>query len=339
MRVILISNFDITTSEIQYDYDFSSFVKIDFPSMEAEEVKNILFNTLSGKYYDITNFEEIIDTCVKNYNYNIANLNEIIFNTSQNLESFKNIQPTKKISSLVEETRKKNKKISNKEDNQNPNENNAMEDEDDIQPNQEYTQDNLRKNIKNQVRYAPIHIIKLDSFLKFNSKKGIIDLLGEEEEFGDNTSLKTKNLTDSLSKSEKILLLASYLASEISPKNDIKLFQAQRGKTGRKSRKKNNSGGLNLRANARNPFNVHRLQAIYQSLLSSIEEDFENDDIMLKCEIENLVKLGLIRSATNLDFKTIDQKYFSGINLGLATKIAEDYGIKVEDYINVEKME
>jgi GTPase SAR1 family protein len=39
MKIILISNFDITNSEIQYDYDFSSFISIQFPVLTNDELK------------------------------------------------------------------------------------------------------------------------------------------------------------------------------------------------------------------------------------------------------------------------------------------------------------
>ena len=204
-----------------------------------------------------------------------------------------------------------------------------------------YSQNNLRNNIKKQTNYAPIHLMKLESFFKKN-QEGIIGLMDEEEEIEDknnNNNNQTKNLTESLSKSQKILLLASYLASEIPTKNDKSLFKAQKSRSAKKIHRRNNNIGYNLKSNVGYPFNVHRLTAIYQSLLSSTEQKFEEDDIMLKCVIATLAKLGLIRALSGFDSKAIDQKYFAGINLDFASKIAEDYKISLEDYIKYEKID
>jgi hypothetical protein len=209
---------------------------------------------------------------------------------------------------------------------------------------QPYSQTQLRNNIKSQTKYAPIHLMKLETFFKRN-KLSIIGAMDEgdqnenEDKNNANNSNHTKNLTESLSKSQKILLLASFLASEISTKNDKSLFKAAKNRSAKKLHRKNNNLGYNLKSNVGYPFNVHRLTAIYQSLLSSNEQNFEHDDIMLKCEIATLAKLGLIRAISGFDSKAIDQKYFSGINLDFASKIAEDYNIKLEDYIKYEKID
>ena len=151
---------------------------------------------------------------------------------------------------------------------------------------------------------------------------------------------QAKNLTESLSKSQKILLLASYFASEISAKNDKMFFKAKKSKGAKKAKRKNNTFlGHNLKSNFGNPFNIHRLIAIYQSLLSSCEINFQDDDIMVKCEITSLEKLGLIKNISGIDSRTMDQKYITKINLELARKIAEDFDIRLEDYIKVESLD
>jgi len=387
MKIILISNFDITNSEIQYDYDFSSFISMQFPVLTNVELKSIIDKECYAKYYEPNRFDEIINTCVQNFQYNFSNLNEIIFNIRQNLYSFDYIQTDSKITEFVDKTKyvhkEKKKKEKEKKDediemkdiekgddemdldiNDNiKNEEYEREKEEERRISQEkkeiskhdkdiytynnnatnygikYSQKNLRFNIKKQTRYAPIHIMKLESFFKKN-QEGIIGLMDEEEENEDkNSNNQTKNLTESLSKSQKYLLLASYLASEISTKNDKSLFKAQKSRSARKIHRRNNNVGLNLKSNVGYPFNVHRLTAIYQSLLSSSGQKFEGDDIMLKCEIATLAKLGLIRALSGFDSKAIDQKYFTGINLDFVSKIAEDYNISLEDYIKYEKVD
>ncbi len=118
------------------------------------------------------------------------------------------------------------------------------------------------------------------------------------------------------------------------------LFKAKRTKGAKKIKRKNNAiSGYNLKSTVGIPFNIHRLIAIYQSLLSSVECKFQDDDIMVKCEITSLEKLGLIKNLSGIDSKTMDQKYISRINLELARKIAEDFDIRLEDYIKVESLE
>jgi hypothetical protein len=215
-----------------------------------------------------------------------------------------------------------------------------------------YSQDALRILIKNQTSCAPIHEMKLETFFKFKDIyiEQIKKELKEKKEQGTQKNIKkdkddknnnpTKNLTESLSKSQKILLLASYFASEISAKNDKSIFKAKKNKTNKKiNRKNNNNLGHNLKATVGIPFNVHRLIAIYQSLLSTTHLKFENDDLIVKCEIATLEKLGLIKSFSGIDGRTMDQKYITRINLELARKIAEDFDIKLEDYIKVDSID
>ncbi len=385
MKIILISNFDITNSEIQYDYDFSSFISMQFPVLSNDELKLIIDKECNKKYYDPNIFDELVNTCIQNFQYNFSNLNEIIFNIKQNLYSFNYIQGDAKVTEFMEKTiykeksekKKKDKKEKKDEDIEMKDARNNEKEDLDLDKNdnkeeqekeknnkkesknyskydkdiytynnhaiyngKKYSQNNLRINIKKQTKYAPIHIMKLESFFKKN-QENIIGLMDEEEEYDgkNNDNNQTKNLTESLSKSQKILLLASYLASEISAKNDKSLFKAQKSKSTKKVQRKNNNIGYNLKSNVGYPFNVHRLTAIYQSLLSSTNQHFEIDDIMLKCEIATLAKLGLIRALSGFDSKAIDQKYFAGINLDFASKIAEDYKIRLEDYIKYEKID
>ena len=382
MKIILISNFDITNSEIQYDYDFSSFISLQFPILKNDDLKAIIDKECYGKYYNNNLYDEIVNTCIHNFKYNFSNLNEILYNIKQNLSIFKFIHGDSKITEFMEKTKYKNQKnktkkkkrkkdekdienIEMKDVTKRDNDFNLDKDDNQIDEGEEenekfdkdiytynnheinngikYGQKSLRTYIKHQTKYAPIHIMKLETF--FKKGNNIIGLMDEEEKkenedknISDNNN-QTKNLTESLSKSQKILLLASYLASEIPAKNDKNLFKAQKSKNVKKILRRNNNIGYNLKSNIGYPFNVHRLTAIYQSLLSSTEQIFDIDDIMVKCEIATLAKLGLIRALSGFDSKAIDQKYFAGINLDFARKIAEDYNISLEDYIKYEKID
>jgi len=381
-KIILISNFDITNSEIQYDYDFSSFISIQFPVLTNDELKNIIDKECFSKYYEINRYNELVSTCISNFQYNFSNLNEIIFNIKQNLNLFDNIHTDSKMTELLKKANY-NKGSKKKENEDNKEEDIEMEDDKykddddelDIENNNNleenenkrnkssenkdkyekdiytytnhaknngiiYNQNNLRVNIKKQVHYAPIHLIKLDSFFK-KKQEEIIGIIDEDENIDNNNNSNNhiKNLTESLSKSQKILLLASFIASETSTKNDKSLFKYQKNRSSKKLHRKNNNFGLNLKSNIGYPFNVNRLTAIYQSLLKLINQKFEDDDIMLKCEIATLAKLGLIRALSSFDSKAIDQKYFTGINLDFALKISEDYDIQLDDFIKYEKID
>ena len=393
MKIILISNFDITNSEIQSDYDFSSIIPLQFPVLKVDELKGVLDKIFCEKYYVKNKFEELVNTCIQNFQYNFSNLNEMIFNIDQNLHMFNNLTPDAKLQEFHEKAKyipsldkkkdKKDKEKSkeknkdrdkdkdiemkderekkkydsddekekenkpdkyNKENSKHNSENKKYEK--DIYTSNfiaitdgiEFNQQNIRQNIKNQTGCAPIHEIKLESFLK---KKDIPQIQKEQEENRESKKYnQTKNLTESLSKSQKILLLASYFASEISAKNDKMLFKAKRPKGANKIKRKNKAIlGHNLKSTVGYPFNIHRLIAIYQSLLSSVECKFQDDDIMVKCEITSLEKLGLIKNLSGIDSRTMDQKYISKINLELARKIAEDFDIRLEDYIKVESLD
>ena len=397
MKIILISNFDITNSEIQYDYDFSSFISIQFPVLSNDELKKIIDKECNSNYYEENRYNELVNTCIQNIKYNFSNLNEIIFIIKQNLNSFNYIQNDSKIIELLEKAKYK-KKIEKKEknkgkrdnkdedvemknaeldeiDSKNDDNNKSEEEEEeeneakekDLENNHkndkdvytynnyaknygiQYSHEALRNNIKKQVYYAPIHEIKLETFFK-KKQPEIIGLIDEETskdaekskhkdtENDNNRNNQIKNLTESLSVSQKMLLLASYIASETSTKNDTNLFKSQKNKKGKKH-SKNKHYGLNLKSNIGYPFNVNRLIAIYQYLLNITGRRYEDDDIYVKCEIATLAKLGLIRVLSSFDFKAIDQKYFTGINLDLAQKIAEDYDIKLEEYIECEKID
>ena len=60
---------------------------------------------------------------------------------------------------------------------------------------------------------------------------------------------------------------------------------------------------------------------------------------MLKCDIATLAKLDLLKSIRNVDAKTLDQKYMTAINLEFANNIAEDYNIRLDDFIRYEKLD
>ena len=393
MRVILVSNFDITNSELQYDFDFSNFTSIQFPDLTKEKIRQIIDAKFHDGYYDEKYYDEIVNSCIQNFTYNFQNLNEFIYNIRENLNLFNYKTVTGKVTQFIRkvqythvkksESEKKseknsekisqNKKYQNKNnlnDNEEKNLNNKIEEEEyhtNIQNQdiytfnstindhkEEYNSSILIQNIRNQISYAPIHIVKLDNFLEGreiyedNNDNNIKESENENVNEPNNSGNNVKKIEDSLSESQKILLLASYLANETSMKYDRYLFKEKKNNSlnKNKGKNKNNNIAFKLKSNIGYAFTAHRLIAIYQSLCSIIyhddkhdkKNDIVDDDIMLKCEILTLIKLELLRKAGRNNM-SLDQKYLSAINLETASKIAEEYDIHLDEFIKYDKMD
>ena len=308
MKIILISNFDITNSEIQSDYDFSSIIPIQFPVLTKEELQGIIDKVCSGKYYYQSDFKEMVQSSIQNYNYNFLNLNEIIRNIKENLKLFNNMRTDENMNEFYEQAKyisgsskkKKDKKDKEKVDDKDKDRDIEMRDERDKKDygtdNEDrkyekekekenkgdkhkkehskhhseskkyeqdiytsnhhvqdgglpYSQDVLRILIKNQTSCAPIHEMKLETFFKLPDiyvEQIKQELKEKKEKYQKNSNKEkdeksnnpTKNLTESLSKSQKILLLASYFASEVSPKNDKSIFKAKKNKGNKRINRK-----------------------------------------------------------------------------------------------------
>lgn len=174
----------------------------------------------------------------------------------------------------------------------------------------------LKNLINNQILRTPIHFDNINIFKK------------------------KKNLTESLSFSQKVLLLSSFLANNISPNNDLNIFKKVSYNNKRKTKKNNNMNkGLNLKYKSNFPFSIQRLIAIYQILLSIIdykEIKVKYPSIELICDIETLDSLNLIIPLKNSEI-FIMKKYISGIGSDFALEIAEDFDIHLDDFIQYEK--
>lgn len=174
----------------------------------------------------------------------------------------------------------------------------------------------LKNLINNQILRTPIHFDNINIFKK------------------------KKNLTESLSFSQKVLLLSSFLANNISPNNDLNIFKKVSYNNKRKTKKNNNiNKGLNLKYKSNFPFSIQRLIAIYQILLSIIdykEIKVKYPSIELICDIETLDSLNLIIPLKNSEI-FIMKKYISGIGSDFALEIAEDFDIHLDDFIQYEK--
>lgn len=309
-KLLLISNFDMKKSELTNYFDFSVIFSLPFPSLTKNDIRKIIDENCNNLTYNSKQNSAIVDECIENFYYAFMNLNEYIYNIKKNLETFKNYN---NITNEFKELKL--------DDNTNNNNNSSKRN----------FENNLKKCIKEEINYAPIHLIKINSL---NNNENSDNLNTE------NALLETgKNLTESLSISQKILLLSSFLATEISTNSDYNIFL--HNKEGKSKRKKMNLGkGISLKSKTNHPFNYHRLVAIYQSLNSIIFHDQNIDlnmDLELSSDIGTLANLNLIRPLRSADMNYMNRKYLSGIGIDFAQKIADDFNIHLEDFIKYEK--
>ena len=312
-KILLISNFDMKKSELTYYFDFSVIISVPFPSLTKNDIKKIIDEHCNNLTYNPQNYSSIVNECIENFYYAFMNLNEYIYNIKKNLETFKNYN------NITNEFKELKLEDNNNNDN---NKNNSSKNN---------FESNLKKCIKEEINYAPIHLIKINSL---NNNQNSDNLNTE------NALLETgKNLTESLSTSQKILLLSSFLATEISTSSDYSTFSHNR--EGKSKRKKMKLGkGFSLKSKMSHPFNYHRLVAIYQSLNSIIYHDQDIDlnmDLELSSDIGTLASLNLIRPLRSADMNYMNRKYLSGIGIDFAQKIADDFNIHLEDFIKYEK--
>lgn len=310
VKLILVSNFDITQSELRNIYDFSSFVSICVNQRSKKETKEILQKNLNEMTTEPKILQEIINKCVANFEYPIMNLNEILFCTKENLENFTKIPSELNleiITKQMDSTTIENEKVDNHSI-------------------KKYDPKLLSKAIMQQIQYSPLHIKKL------NTKQE------QEEKTNMESSIlhSGKNLTESLSCSQKALLLASFLANETSPNNDSNIF-----KSIKRTHKRNRKGGFSLKAKASHPFHISRLLAIYSSLRSIIDNDikdrFVDINIELISDIGTLSNLNLIRVVKSNEANIMSRKFISCIGIDFALKIAEDFNLHLDDFIHYDK--
>ena len=97
--------------------------------------------------------------------------------------------------------------------------------------------------------------------------------------------------------------------------------------------------GLNLKSKASHPFYFTRLIGIYQSMRSIIDNkdsSNENINIELISDIGTLTNLNLIRAVKSNESNIMGRKYISCVGIDFALKIAEDFGIKLDDFVRCE---
>jgi hypothetical protein len=225
IKFILISNFDMGSSELVNILDFSNFMSLTFPRRNVDKLKEMILTEVDISNYDSTLVRESLNTCVNNYFSNFCNFEEYLIGFEDNLKyakypnefdlenNFSHMNLNSKDSGLNSSLGLGigqggfQKPITNQiQPSQNPNTNNVQN---------QKTGNKLRKNIIKQITSGPLHINYLT-----NSTYTPADTNNNSNAFG-----SSKNLTESLSRSQKVLLLAAFFASESSPKIDSVIFK------------------------------------------------------------------------------------------------------------------
>jgi len=237
IKIILVSNFDIKQSEFARSADLSTFISTCFPNIRKDmsTLKQIISNNINLDKYQY-NVEEVINKSLLNLTNSVTNLNELVYCVSENLEEFSTRMPNDQFlqanyNDLVtcfnslEIIRKingnDNRDIENEEEREKLNDSNIQLVD---KKRSQFMMPHLNKNVKlndklyQQICATPIHLIHLGKESNANSVSA-----------STNTSRlnilpSTKNLTESLSKTQKILLLSSFMAGEISPRMDSVIF-------------------------------------------------------------------------------------------------------------------
>ncbi len=227
IKIIIISSFDICNSEMSQYFDFSEYISIPFPSIKFDQdsMKEILQKNIEG----YSSYQMEIKKCVGSYIYSISNLNEIILNTNIIVTELKEYQKlTDKILldqlanlNLVPDVNKFVTK--HKLDNGITVDSLRKEEVSDfmkrcieskrnfIYEYEKNTKFKLEDKIKSQINSPYIHIDNL----KEETESKCTQLLDNSE--------KIKN---SLSHTQKIILLSAFFATESSPKTDAVTFKS-----------------------------------------------------------------------------------------------------------------
>ena len=312
IKLILISNFDLSKSELASQFNFDTYVTECIPSIKSDKnyLKEIILKNLdklneqeirSPQLFISPEEDSIVTKSINNLSYSFNNLNEYIYCIGENLNEF---APYKDETRMLKELEESVANINLNGNNINP------------------RKPNFKEKLIHQINVMPVHIKNLSS----------------QKNFRLTTLQSTKQLTESLSKSQKIILLSSFLATQSPASLDHVIFQnAKRTKIKIRKSKKN----LSLKTKNTHSFNINRLVAIYASLASIIDNNtrITNCDLNIELisDINTLINLNLIRYVNTHDYSFLSRKMITNISLDFAKKIAEDFEMRIDDFINLEK--
>lgn len=341
--------------------DLSTFISICFPAIKSDEDSMI---EILSKHIEVGNVnqEELMLNCIGNFKHNFANLNEYVYSLKNNMDlcddlanyvkfgmneviqNLDQLSLTKEVESFTKE--KNINVISIKEiDEFMDKVRLSYEVTEKVDLNQAYidSPSNVSSNVKivkfkqkDQLREltssAPIHLINLTETKNSETNPSKFTAL-----------YSSKNLTDSLSRNQKLLLLSGFFAYQVPPKSDINTFRSVK-KTKSKIKKKSYSSKMRaLKTKTTHCFTVHRLLAIYAVLYSITNEDgltvsASDLNVELVADVNTLIHLHLLRYSQNTEYNFLSRKLVTNIGLDFAKQIADDFEIKLEDFINLDEI-
>ena len=197
IRIVLIGNFNIYDSELANYLDLSAFISKCFPNKkkQIDYIHNIIsqnYNNLDSItcYNNKFSIKEILDKLISNFNDAFSNLNEYIFAVSECFEE------------LQSEFESAFKKLSLNNINGNKTVKNTSE--------------IIREKINFHISSAPLHIkpLVLNGVTNNNNKLCFI-----------NKNNSNNSLTESLSRSQKLILLSAFMANELNSSKDGVYFK------------------------------------------------------------------------------------------------------------------
>jgi hypothetical protein len=221
IRVLFVSNYNLIYSESSEIFDFSGYIILNFPILDDTSIREIL----NKNHIDYNSYTDIIKKSLGSYSSNIVNLNELIYNIRSLIEIKKKSQE--------KECQEKNEDFSNisiapivekfkleKGVDFITRDMNSEETE-------KLIQDcvNLKENKKNPDQFRIGEFLKLQinqggvHFDNFNG--GRLDSISDTI----NSQKFSRNLTESLSETQKLLLLSSFMATSSSAKVDSVTFK------------------------------------------------------------------------------------------------------------------
>ena len=183
----------------------------------------------------------------------------------------------------------------------------------------------LNRVIYKQLNTFPLHINTI-----LDSKRDHIESVKEYEK------RDMKYLSENLSKVQKLLVLSAFLACEVKQDEDVYVFKCVKKKKKKKKHKRFCGYGWNR--NHDKGHSIHRLFSIYQCLLSYIGNTTMSEvNIELVCSVETLVEMGLIKEVIKgKGGNMMMRKYICGVKIEFVESIAEEFGIKLEEFMMLE---
>lgn len=260
VNFIFISNFDIKKSELKYVLNLTSFISLCFPGNDRKTIQNIAeekFRSILKVTNNSQSYKDIISKTVSNFEYRAANLNEITYNTEENLKRF-----CKSVYRDITQVETNDQTFCEYEDNLIKNSKNEIGE--------------LNTAVKNQLDYTPIHVVNFKGPDQKLSKRHVNINITPEYLATQDVEMHTN-----LSVSQKLLALSSFLASGIPSSQDFYKFREV--KRGFKKIKKDNPCSIKYGNSL--TFNVHRLFSIYFYLHQVIFNDAEEKKNNISVEV------------------------------------------------------